>query len=336
MLALAQWYTSALTWTVIGVAAALLVGAATVYVTWAAANPRRVLVYSMPSAASLLTESTPHLADGDLQVSYQGHELRNPYVVSVRVESRSRKDIRSIDFDQGKPLVLDINIPIVAYLGESTPIEFDSKSIRTNGSRIELGPMLIRRRQAIQMEVLADGIKPELSCESPLADVSARPQVADDRKVRRYMVSLVVVFLIAVAGASAIPWWSKYVIGSGGPGKPPVVGMSGGCTPFQVFTQNRWFPLGTAIRVQPSVLSTQVGTYAGNMSISVNGWALGQAAYPTNAPPWNSNVWFHLADGAGWVSFAGVRAAPTSPDPTGVAKGGAPVPTLARCRGVVE
>jgi hypothetical protein len=41
-------------------------------------------------------------------------------------------------------------------------------------------------------------------------------------------------------------------------GKDP---CSGGCDSFQVFAQNRWAPTGTAIREQPNVLSTQVGSF---------------------------------------------------------------------------
>lgn len=80
----------------------------------------------------------------------------------------------------------------------------------------------------------------------------------------------------------------------------------------------------------------QVGSYPGNMSIAVNGWVHGRTAYPANTRPWNSNVWFHLADGAAWVSFPGVRATPTSHDHTGVVNGGYPAPTPSRCTGAVE
>lgn len=141
---------------------------------------------------------------------------------------------------------------------------------------------------------------------------------------------------VAIAAAGSVPWWWKLVTGQPAAQASAIAGMSGGCTTFQVFAQNRWAPLGTAIREQPNVLSTQVGSYPGNMSIAVNGWVYGRAAYPTNTPPWNSNVWFHLADGAGWVSFPGVRATPTSPDPTGLANGGDPAPTPTRCEGAIE
>jgi hypothetical protein len=149
----------------------------------------------------------------------------------------------------------------------------------------------------------------------------------------------VAVFL-AVAAATGPPWWFKHVgLESSAAGQHPgaaVVGMSGGCTPFQVFAQGRWRPVGTAIRATPNVLSAQMGSFPANMSISVNGWVNGRPAYPTNTAPWDSGVWFHLTDGAGWVSFPGIRAIPVKFDPTGLATGGPPAPTSANCEGAVQ
>lgn len=153
-------------------------------------------------------------------------------------------------------------------------------------------------------------------------------------------IGIAVSIFLTIAAASSAPWWWKYVHPSAttatSRASGEIAGMSGDCAAFQVFAQNRWAPYGTAIRSQPNVLSVQVGSYPGNMSIAVNGWVYGRAAYPTNTPPWNSNIWFHLADGAGWVSFPGVRATPTSQDPTGLANGGDPAPTPSRCEGAVE
>ena len=154
------------------------------------------------------------------------------------------------------------------------------------------------------------------------------------------MIGAGVGLVLAVAAATGPPWWFKAVglEGSSSASGPAgaVVGMSGGCTPFQVFAQGRWRPLGTAIREAPSVLSTQVGSFPANMSISTNGWVYGRPAYPTNVAPWNSAVWFHLTDGAGWVSFPGVRASPVAFDPTGLANGGPPAATSPRCGGAVQ
>lgn len=93
----------------------------------------------------------------------------------------------------------------------------------------------------------------------------------------------------------------------------------GWCAPFEAISQNRYPPYGAAIRTQPNALSTKVGSYAGNAVISVNGWVYGTTDYPTNPPPWKSNIWFHLADGAGWV-----------------ANGGPPVATSKSCEGEIQ
>jgi hypothetical protein len=153
---------------------------------------------------------------------------------------------------------------------------------------------------------------------------------------REFKIGIAFSIILTVAAAGSAPWWWKYIHPNPQAQDSAVVGMSGGCAPFQVFAQNRWAPTGTAIRVAPNVLSAQNGSFPGNMSISVNGWVNSRPAYPTNTSPWNSGVWFHLTDGAGWVSFPGVRAIPTSPDPTGLANGGTPAPTSPACEGAVQ
>lgn len=159
---------------------------------------------------------------------------------------------------------------------------------------------------------------------------------------RDALIGIVVTVVLAAVLATGPPWWWKAVglehskSAAQAQTQGDVVGMSGGCAPFQVFAQGRWRPKGTAIREQPNVLSTQVGSFPANMSISVNGWVYGRAAYPTNTSPWNSSVWYHLTDGAGWVSFPGVRATPVAFDPTGRANGGPPAPTSADCEGAEQ
>ncbi len=112
-----------------------------------------------------------------------------------------------------------------------------------------------------------------------------------------------------------------------------------GCERFGVYAQNRWAPLGTAVREEPDVLAEKLEPgFAPNEVIAVEGWIeTGEPVYPTNTPPWNSDVWFHLANRDGWVSFAGVRGEPTAPDMTGLSEdGGQPAPTTAECKGIYE
>jgi hypothetical protein len=105
------------------------------------------------------------------------------------------------------------------------------------------------------------------------------------------------------------------------------------CDKFGVVAQNRWAPLGAAVRSEPDIASPKVAPgFAGNETIAVDGWAYTTAAYPNNSPPYNSNIWFHLANREGWVTFAAVRGETTAPDRTGQANGGEPAPTPADCR----
>lgn len=108
-------------------------------------------------------------------------------------------------------------------------------------------------------------------------------------------ISIVVSLVLTVAAASSSPWWWHLIFPSSPAQPSAIAGMSGGCAPYQVYAQNRWAPYGTAIREQPNVLSAQVGSEPGNMSLSVNGWVYGRAAYPTSTPPWNSEATSHPA-----------------------------------------
>ena len=108
----------------------------------------------------------------------------------------------------------------------------------------------------------------------------------------------------------------------------------GECEPFSVYAQNRYDPIGTSIRATPRREGRKVGSFAPNELVPVDGWVRSQSAYPHNTPPFDNDVWFHLADDRGWVAFAGVRADPTTPvaDP-GDTDGGRPAPIPAECSG---
>lgn len=149
---------------------------------------------------------------------------------------------------------------------------------------------------------------------------------------------LVISLVLTVLAASSAPWWWRYMPWEGDDSLPAgVTGFSGGCDAFQVFAQNRWDPVGTVVRASPNVTANRVGSFRPNYSITVNGWVHSRPAYPTNTSPWNSDVWFHLADNSGRVSFPGVRATPVAHDPTGLSKfGGTPAPTARRCEGSVQ
>jgi hypothetical protein len=151
-----------------------------------------------------------------------------------------------------------------------------------------------------------------------------------------FKLGLVVTGVVTLATISTPWWWHDMPWATSGP-PPGVTGFSGGCDAYQVFAQNRWDPVGTVVRASPNVTSRRVDSYPANYSITVDGWVHSRPAYPTNTAPWNSDVWFHVADNSGWVSFPGVRATPVGHDPTGLSSaGGTPAATAKRCEGSAQ
>ncbi len=162
-----------------------------------------------------------------------------------------------------------------------------------------------------------------------------RPKPRDkNEKGRDLIIGAVITLVIGIVLATGFPWWFKYFESNSN--NSAIVGFTGGCPSFIVYSENRWSPVGTEIRAAPNVLSSGEGSFAPNSKIQVNGWVISRPAYPTNVAPFNSGVWYHLSDGGGWVSFPGVRAAPTTFDPTGQASGGPPAPTPPQCKGAIQ
>jgi hypothetical protein len=153
-------------------------------------------------------------------------------------------------------------------------------------------------------------------------------------KLREHLPAVIITIVVAIAFATGPPWWWKYLgSNSSASGQAGVIRFRGGCSPFTVYAQNRWQPYGAAIRTAPSPTSKQIASKDPNQLIAVDGWVHGTVSYLLNVAPFNNDVWFHLADGSGWVSFAGIRAQTTSEDPTGFADGGPPVPLKSQCQG---
>jgi hypothetical protein len=147
--------------------AALVLG----WLTYRASRNRRELLYSMSPAISLLgTALRP--AHPSLQVLYDGRLLAHPRVIWVRLRARGRNDIRSEDFDQGRPLVLDFHTKIIAVLSVDNGSASGSALKRhVEGTRLEIGPDMIRMGVTLAIAVLVDGPQAELTYESNLANV---------------------------------------------------------------------------------------------------------------------------------------------------------------------
>lgn len=163
------WYTSSTFLTIAGIVAVVVMGVLGAFVAWRVGAPRKILVYSMPSPTCLVSSESLGPSRADIQVAYQGAELADPYVATLRLDSRSRRDIRSADFDSGKPLVFDLGAEIMAVVG-ATPAGPIAQALTITGGTVRLAPLLIRRGTVLRISLLTDG-EPQLTCQSPLADV---------------------------------------------------------------------------------------------------------------------------------------------------------------------
>jgi hypothetical protein len=192
-------YSSATFWTGIGTAAAVLTLLTTV-VLWSKGAPRRLLIYGLRSQIALLSSDAVGRAGigSELQVIVNGRALTNPHVVSIAVVNRSRRDIRSTDFEDGIPLAIELNVPILQVLSSDTGgAAMPKMQLDTDDTKILIRPGLIRRRQVISLELLTDGAASLSCCNPALADVTVRDGTDDDVEPR-WLLRMIYVSVIPI------------------------------------------------------------------------------------------------------------------------------------------
>lgn len=176
MSAATPWYESVTAWTAIGsVAVTLTLLFAIVTTVRAYVYARRSLVYAL--TAFPLISIAPG-GSSELKILHGDKELHDPYILDIRLSSKARRDIPSTSFDQGKPLCIDVGVPVVAVnsvecVPESAPIP----KVEVGETCVKIGPSLIRKRQTVTLAILVDGPGAQLKFESALIEVRLRPEV---------------------------------------------------------------------------------------------------------------------------------------------------------------
>jgi hypothetical protein len=134
-------------------------------------RPRRRLLYWMAVNLPLLNA----VADvrRKLEVRFGENVLDNPQVLEIGLFNQGRLDIPTTAFDSRKPLSLDVGAPIIEVLSITTiPENGPVPEAHVHGTRLDIGPSLIPRRQSVTFSVLVDGPAPQLTCVKPgLVDV---------------------------------------------------------------------------------------------------------------------------------------------------------------------
>jgi hypothetical protein len=195
------WYTSGTLWAGAGVVVAVLAAVAGTWVAFSVGFPRRRLYYGLRAAAPLLT--APAGMRSDLKLFHGETLLADPYVLTIELASRGRKDISSDAYDGHQPLHLDVGSRIIEILQiTSAPETLMPPQVAASERSLSIGPSLIGKRHQITINVLTDGGPPSLACRSPLVDVQVRPRI-DDRTTLAWVLALVA-GMMAIALAAAI------------------------------------------------------------------------------------------------------------------------------------
>jgi hypothetical protein len=197
----ARWYDSGIFWAGATVLVTLIVGIATIVVTFVVGFPKRRLLYG-------LWTTTPVGASGksgteDLQVSHRGVPLKAPQILEIILFTRGRKDIPSSAYDQGRPIRLDVGIPVLEVLGASSyPKSYETSKVTADGTALLIGPDLIRAGQRISIPILVDSreYRYRVKCQSTLIDVSVsawKPRLTSSRKIVVYMLAAITAITFA-------------------------------------------------------------------------------------------------------------------------------------------
>ena len=171
------WYSSGTFWAAAGVIAVLGTGVAATIVSFWLANPIRRLDCLM-SAAPLLKGAALEMP-GNLHITWDGVELKDPHILELTLTSRGRRDISKDDFEQ--PLEFRVGAEIKAILrAASGPDSETFRAVTFKDDTLSIGPGLIHRRQSVKFTLLAVGPEPKLSSAAiALRDVKVELLSAD-------------------------------------------------------------------------------------------------------------------------------------------------------------
>jgi len=116
---------------------------------------RRLTLNALPPAPLLSTTSAP---EAGIVVSHRGSPIIDPHVVTLSAENTGRHAVGSDQFDQGRPIKIDLGAPIKAILQVSTvPISEKDFVHKFEGSHVFLGPDLLNPGDSVVLQTLTEG-----------------------------------------------------------------------------------------------------------------------------------------------------------------------------------
>ena len=170
-------------------------------IQWRFGGPRRVLIYSLSGVAPFLSSQILGISQ-EIAVTVDGEAIADPYIASLRIDNRSRRDIRSSDFDREKPLEFDLRAGIIVAQPTS-PASGLQEALIVDGTKLKLGPTLIHGREKLNLTLITEGY-PNISRRDILVNVKIRSQEEQRQRYRPVRNTAVVIewlgVLIAILG----------------------------------------------------------------------------------------------------------------------------------------
>lgn len=160
-------------WAAAAVAVAVGAGIVGAYATLRAAFPKRRMVYSFTSSA-LVQRHQRNVSSNVLHIYLGTRELADPRLVSLRLENPGRRDISSVQFDQGTPMRVTLGLPIVELVSMAAepPGNPGLNDVALEGnSAVSIRPGLLKAGAAITYTFLVDGEPSQYSLSASLVEV---------------------------------------------------------------------------------------------------------------------------------------------------------------------
>ncbi|MFF2842517.1 hypothetical protein [Paenarthrobacter sp. NPDC057981] len=133
------------------------------FFSWKYGNRRRKLLFTW-EAVQLMPDNG--VANGGLEVSYEGTPVQDPYLVKVTIKNLGPSDISTRHFDSGQ--MLKVMFP-AGYVSTMDTDVAATPTIRLGPDFLGIPPLLLKRGAAINLDVLVDGpTTPNL--DSPIVD----------------------------------------------------------------------------------------------------------------------------------------------------------------------
>jgi hypothetical protein len=135
---------------------------------------KRRLDVTMTIPGSIIARAQEQL--GDVSVLLNGTPIVDPHIATLTIENTGSQDISTEQFDNGRPVICDLFAEIVSL--RRLDSDGASPAWSANGTKIVLGPDLIRAGQRITFQVLTVHAPSPQSVESYLADTEVKLTLA--------------------------------------------------------------------------------------------------------------------------------------------------------------